>query len=297
MTYHKSQVLARFGSKWRYLEVGVGEIQPFVGANLLATRWGLLDLQQHAVLGVGSYTRADLTIINPHWRANLELLEYRGDSTADPRRAIFPFTLHIVGQEQPVTNEKPLLRLLDRSHGAYFRAAEIHQHPHTAAGAERLRGVVQVGQHGLPDRRRIVGAVDAHTLGTVPHDLCSKRSILSRLRGQRDHDTDVTSVPSRTEDRLRLLGNRLCAMKEAFLRREGAYARLIDATGGFEQGNDGVQGRLHVGLAASERRESPTSQLTLEWTQITAAQGQVQCQISCTCLEGVALYPWTPVVQ
>src|SRR5262245_36716376 len=297
MTYHKGQVRAVFGSERRYLEVGVGKIQPFVGANFLAIRWGLLDLQQHAVLGACGYTGADLTVINPHWRANLELCEHRGDGAADPRRTIFPFALHIVGQEQRVTNEKPLLRLLARSHGAYFRAAKIHQHPHTAAGAERLRSVVQVGQHGLPDSRRIVGAVDAHTLGTVTHDLCGKRGILGRLRGQRDHDTGVASVPSRTEDRLRLLGNRLCAMKEAFLRREGAYARLIDATGGFEQSNDGVQGRLHVGLAASERRESPTSQLTLEWAQITAAQGQVQCQISCTCLEGVALYPWTPVVQ
>src|SRR5262245_60481682 len=127
MTYHKGQVLAVFGSERRYLEVGVGEIQPFVGANLLATRWGLLDLQQQAVLGVCSYTCADLTVINPHWRAHLELFEYRGYGAADPRRATtFPFALHLVGQEQLVTNEKPLLRLLDRSHGAHFRAAEIH---------------------------------------------------------------------------------------------------------------------------------------------------------------------------
>jgi hypothetical protein len=140
-----------------------------------------------------------------------------------------------------------------------------------------------------------VGAVNADALCASAQDRFGKSGILGGLEWERDHNPRIATMQPRAKDRLCLAGDGLFTLEKARFAWEGYLGAT--AAGGAEQRNQGIEGGLNVGFAATKRRQPARHQAALERSQIMAPQCQIERQVVGGRLEGRALDARSPIVE
>ena len=181
------------------------------------------------------------------------------------------------GDQDPLAGLDPAAIVGGDHHlGAHPRPGQVHQHPAGPSGAplDRPHGL----DHALPDRGRIVAAVDPGAVHALLREPGHGLDVERELGCQRDHDARLTPFPGRAEQLLGVGVQLTQPRRRARRHRAGAHA-VGGGTQGIEGADHGVEIVQHPALAAAERRDAPRLQRRLQGAQVVLAERQVVREI------------------